>query len=214
MPNLNRYRVVKIWKSSPRTQATQWAVTLGPSLCDSPESVLQISPPVQRLCTARQRKLSRPHKAHCVSRTRKLLWRRSAQRRPKRSRVLTLQSVVCRLISHCSIHTPTLFFSYAAKNRFHWQKKLYVKNFLHIETIKTGEKNQTTELCSCCKRKRTTFLLFENYSWQYADLQTNETKDVIVCFYFICQRPWCFCPWTKTTDINKSFFCWGNVWNR
>lgn len=179
-----------------------------PSLCNSPESALQISPPVQRLCTARQRKLSRPHKAHCVSRTRKLSWRCSAQRRPKRSRVLTLQSVVCRLISHCSIHAVTVFFLMPQNTVFTGNKKL----FTYLDNKNKSKKKMTC--VHVVKEKKTTFLIFENYSWQSADLQTNETKDVIVCFYFICQRPWCFCPWTKTTDINKSFFCWGNVWDR
>lgn len=59
------------------------------------ESVVHISPPEWRLCTARERKLSRLHKAHCVSRTCKLSWRRSVQYGPRRSWVFTLQSVHC-----------------------------------------------------------------------------------------------------------------------
>lgn len=72
---------------------TVWAAqTL---LRNSSESLVHISPPERRLCTARQRKLSRLHKAHCISRTCKLSWRRSVQHGPKRSWVFTLQSVHC-----------------------------------------------------------------------------------------------------------------------
>lgn len=65
------------------------------------ESVVHISPPEWRLCTARERKLSRHTKAHCVSRTCKLLWKSGVQCGPKTSRVFTLQSVPC-LLAHIS----------------------------------------------------------------------------------------------------------------
>lgn len=80
------------------------------------ESVVHISPPEWRLCTARERKLSRHHKAHCVSRTCKLSWRRSVQRGPKRSWVFTLQSVHC-LSAHFTLINATQTLSFCG--RFH-----------------------------------------------------------------------------------------------
>lgn len=107
----------------------------------------RFSPPVRRLCTARQRKLSRPHKAHCVSRTRKLSWRCSAQRGPKRSRALPLQSVVCRLISHCSIHALTLFFLMLQNTAF----KKQTKNFFTYLDNKNKRKKMS---CVHVKEKK------------------------------------------------------------
>lgn len=146
------------------------------SFCGTHQSHLCVSNLQSGGC-ARLRKLSRLPKVHCVSRTCKLSWRRSVQRRPKRSWVFTLQSVVCRLISHWSICTAT--FSLCHKI----QLSLVSKTFFHLisfhaikcDVFLKTDKKKKKELCAAPS------LLF--WHFVFSDSAAQKWKRHIVHFF-------------------------------
>lgn len=120
------------------------------------ESVVHISPPEWRLCTARERKLSRHHKAHCVSRTCKLSWRRSVQRGPKRGWVFTLQSVHCLSAHFTQINATHQLSPSATDSIFTCEQNFFLRKWcstffplemIFIYLVNQEKKNGTSFFC-------------------------------------------------------------------